>query len=189
MGRFLLAFYLRVPPSSVCSMPHTVEACPCPSLLFFSTGSLGHCCRVGKGAGGGTDIFIAQSRDCDQWEGLGGSFCSRFTPPCWEQNSPVLRFRLELYQGPLSTPVLTSAGLEGRESPAYSAFVAFTCVVTLYIGISISYWNADNFTVNYFLVLVLLCVTVRRCCTGICDTGKVQCPWISRPESAGVTHF
>ena len=66
----------------VCTMPHTVEACPCPSLLFFSTGSLGHCCRIGKGAGGGTGIFIAQSRDCDQWEGLGGSFCSRFTPPC-----------------------------------------------------------------------------------------------------------
>lgn len=48
-----------------------VETCPYPNLLFFfSTESLGHCCRVGKGAGwGGTGIFIAPSHDCDQWEG------------------------------------------------------------------------------------------------------------------------
>ena len=40
------------------------------SVVFFSTESLGHCCRVGKGAGrGGAGIFIAQSHDCDQWEG------------------------------------------------------------------------------------------------------------------------
>ena len=51
----------------------------------------------------------------------------------------MLGFHLELYQEPFPTSLLTAAGLVGRESPAYSEFVAFTFVVMLYIGINISY--------------------------------------------------
>ena len=92
----------------VCSMAqHAPQSgsLPRPSLFFFSTESLGHCCRVDEGAGWGAGMFIAQSRDCDQWEGcsvadshhraesrtlLCWGFIWNFTkglfpPQCWQQ--------------------------------------------------------------------------------------------------------
>lgn len=182
-GRLSISL-LRACASQLCLQQ--VETCPCPNLLFFSLQNpwvivVG--LARGRGGGGRWYFYCPESW---LWP-VGGSFYSRFTPPSWEQKSPVLGFHLELYQEPFSSSVLTAAGLVGRESPAYSAFVAFTFVVTLYIGISISYWNAESFAVN-FLVLGRLCITVRRC-TGISDSEKMHCLWIARPEGTRGSTF
>lgn len=118
------------------------ETYPIPICWFFSTESWVIVVGLARGRVGGAALKCFSPL----WVMIVTSGRSRsiaVSPPSWEQSLLCWGF-IWNFTRCFPAQCWQQQGLVGRESPAYSAFVALL-LVTLYIGISISYWNAREF--------------------------------------------